>query len=114
VKYSLVYEGGGLLSTIFACHSWKIALNLGLDVPLDNMQDWKGIREKAGEVNSAKVYVANDENSYQNFNGRYTNINHSVHFSIILSTQACVFSCNKYYHSLAKNIVLELPHSIQP
>jgi hypothetical protein len=41
-------------------YSWEIALNVGLDVSFDNMQDWKGIREKAGEVNSTEVYITND------------------------------------------------------
>jgi hypothetical protein len=38
-----------------------MALNAGLDVSLNNRQGWEGIREKAGEVNSTKAYVTNDE-----------------------------------------------------
>jgi hypothetical protein len=41
-----------------------MALNVGFDVSFGNMQDWKGIREKAGEVNSAEGYIANDEASH--------------------------------------------------
>jgi hypothetical protein len=32
-------------------------LNVGLDVSFDNMQDWKVIREKVGEVNN-KVKIS--------------------------------------------------------
>jgi hypothetical protein len=32
-------------------------LNVGLDVSFDNMWDWKGIREKTGEVNGTKANV---------------------------------------------------------
>jgi hypothetical protein len=38
-----------------------MVLKVGLDVSLDNMQDWKEIREKAAEVNSTKAYIANGE-----------------------------------------------------
>jgi hypothetical protein len=51
----------GLRLTIFACHSWEMALSAGLDASFDNMQDRKGTREKAGEVNSTKAYVTDDE-----------------------------------------------------
>jgi hypothetical protein len=32
-----------VLYAICSCYPWEIALNVGLDVSLDNMQDWKGI-----------------------------------------------------------------------
>jgi hypothetical protein len=32
-----------------------MALNVGLDVSFDNMKDWKGILERAGDVNSTKT-----------------------------------------------------------
>jgi hypothetical protein len=38
-----------------------MALNVGLDVSFDKMQRLKGMREKAGEVNSTGAYVTNDE-----------------------------------------------------
>jgi hypothetical protein len=38
-----------------------MASSVGLDVSFDNLQDWKGVQEKAGEVNSKKAYVTNDE-----------------------------------------------------
>jgi hypothetical protein len=38
-----------------------MALMVCLDVSFDNTQYWKGIREKSGEVNSAKAYVTNDK-----------------------------------------------------
>jgi hypothetical protein len=40
-----------------------MALNVGLDVSFDNMKDWRGIREKAGEPNNTKPYVTNEETS---------------------------------------------------
>jgi putative salt-induced outer membrane protein YdiY len=59
VKYSVLYKGYSLQLIICACHSWHMALNAGLDVSFDNMQDWNRIREIAGEVNSKKAYIAN-------------------------------------------------------
>jgi hypothetical protein len=42
-----------------------MALNAGLDVSFDKMQDWKGIREKVGEVTkqytSLFLHITNDE-----------------------------------------------------
>jgi hypothetical protein len=32
---------------IFACNSWEMALNAGLDVSFGNVWKWKGIQEKA-------------------------------------------------------------------
>jgi hypothetical protein len=34
-----------------------MALNVGLEVPLDDIQDWKGIRDKAGKVKSTEADV---------------------------------------------------------
>jgi hypothetical protein len=42
---------------ICAYCSWEMALNVGLDVSLDNTQDWKGIRVKAGEADSTSAHV---------------------------------------------------------
>jgi hypothetical protein len=39
-------------------------LNVGLDVLFCNMQDWKGIWEKAHEVDSTKAYTTNDKTSH--------------------------------------------------
>jgi hypothetical protein len=36
-----------------------MALNISLDASFSNMRDWKGIWEKAGEVNSMKAYITN-------------------------------------------------------
>jgi hypothetical protein len=33
--------------TIYAYYSWEIVLNVILNASSDNMQDWKGILEKA-------------------------------------------------------------------
>jgi hypothetical protein len=41
----------------------EVASNFGLDISFDNMQDWKGIGEKVGEVNSTKAYVTNGRTS---------------------------------------------------
>jgi hypothetical protein len=43
--------------TISACYSWEMALNVGRDISFDNMWEWKGIRDKAGEVNSTRLPV---------------------------------------------------------
>jgi hypothetical protein len=51
---------------------WKMALNLGLEVSLDNIQVWKGIRGKAEEVNSAKAHITHDETPRRIINGCYT------------------------------------------
>jgi hypothetical protein len=40
-----------------------MALNVGLDVSFDNM-DWKGIREKAGEVNKQYGSLYEDIRNY--------------------------------------------------
>jgi L-rhamnose isomerase len=40
-----------------------MALNVSLDVPFDDMQDWKDIRKKAEELNSTKACLINDETS---------------------------------------------------
>jgi hypothetical protein len=42
--------------TINACYSWEMALNVGFE-------DWKGIREKAGEVNSTKACITDSKSS---------------------------------------------------
>jgi hypothetical protein len=47
---------------IYAYYSWEIVLNVILDALFDNMQDWKGILEKAGEVNTTK-FITNDVTS---------------------------------------------------
>jgi hypothetical protein len=39
---------------------WEVRLNTDLDAKFINIQDWKGILEKAGEVNCTKVYKTND------------------------------------------------------
>jgi hypothetical protein len=39
------------------CYSWEIALNTGLYTLFNNMQDWKGIWEKGGGVNSTKAHI---------------------------------------------------------
>jgi hypothetical protein len=41
-----------------------LALNVGLDVSIDNMKNRKGMPEKAGEVDSPKAYITNDEISH--------------------------------------------------
>jgi hypothetical protein len=55
-----MYIEDGLRLIICACYSWEMALNVGLDTSFVNTQDWKGIRKKAGEVNSTTTYVTND------------------------------------------------------
>jgi hypothetical protein len=38
-------------------------VNIGCDIPLNNMWGWEGIQEKAREVNSMKAYVKNGATS---------------------------------------------------
>jgi hypothetical protein len=40
-----------------------MALNFALDRSVSNVLDWKGMREMAGEVNTAKASVIYGENS---------------------------------------------------
>jgi hypothetical protein len=42
--------------SICVCYLCENALTFGVDAPVDNVYGWKGIREKAGEVNNAKNY----------------------------------------------------------
>jgi hypothetical protein len=38
---------------------WRMMLNVDLNISFCNMSDWKGIGEKAGEVESTKAYKQN-------------------------------------------------------
>jgi hypothetical protein len=40
-----------------------MASNVSRHLFFDSAQDWKGMREKAEEVNNTKAYVTNDETS---------------------------------------------------
>jgi hypothetical protein len=42
--YGTLYKGNGVRMTICECCSSEMALNIVLDVSVDNMQDWKGIQ----------------------------------------------------------------------
>jgi hypothetical protein len=42
-----------------------MAITVRVYTSFNDMWNWKGIREKAGKVNSAKVYITNDENSVE-------------------------------------------------
>jgi hypothetical protein len=44
-----IYEGGGLRLTIYSLYSWEMALNVSPCASFENVCDWKGIQEKAGE-----------------------------------------------------------------
>jgi hypothetical protein len=63
VRCTVLHKGDGLRLTICACYLWEMTLNLCLRVSFDNMQDWKGIREKAKKVSNTKAYITNDKNS---------------------------------------------------
>jgi hypothetical protein len=69
VKCSVLYNGDGLQLTVCGCCSWRMALNVGLDASFDSTQAWKGIREKASEDKSAKVYVTNGEIPAESWTG---------------------------------------------
>jgi hypothetical protein len=60
--------------TMCAYYSWEIALNVGLDVPFNDMEGWNGIWQKAVEVNSTKVYTTNEGAS------RVTLVSRHFHF----------------------------------
>jgi hypothetical protein len=60
---STLYKGDGLLLPVYTCYPWEMALNIGLDVSFDNISDWNGIPQKAGEVNSTKSCITNAESS---------------------------------------------------
>jgi hypothetical protein len=45
----------------WVCYLWKTALLVTLDSSPGSMYDWKGVQEKAGEVDSTNVYVTSDE-----------------------------------------------------
>jgi hypothetical protein len=62
-KRDTLYKGDGLLLNIYACYPWEMTLKAGLDVSFDNMQNWKEIRGKVGEVNSTKAYVTGVQTS---------------------------------------------------
>jgi hypothetical protein len=40
-----------------------MALNDGLDVSFENMQDWEGTQKRPWEVNLTKVYITNNDTS---------------------------------------------------
>jgi hypothetical protein len=40
-----------------------MGLNVCLEASFDNVQDWKGVLEKTGEINSTIAYITNDETS---------------------------------------------------
>jgi hypothetical protein len=46
---------------ICAYYSWKLALNVGLDVSIENLKKRKGIPEIGREADSKKAYTTNDE-----------------------------------------------------
>jgi hypothetical protein len=65
VKRSTLYKWDGLqLATTFAYYSWEMRLNSGFEVSFDSKQDYKGLWKIAGEVNSMKAYIMNDETSH--------------------------------------------------
>jgi hypothetical protein len=55
VKCSILYKGDGLVLTVYACYLWEVALNGNLITAFNNVQDWKGIWEKAGKVIERKL-----------------------------------------------------------
>jgi hypothetical protein len=50
-------KGGALRLNICACNSCRIALHVGFDASIDNMQDWKRIRENTCEVDLRKCWL---------------------------------------------------------
>jgi hypothetical protein len=60
VKRDVRHKGDGSRFIIFACYSWGMTLDVGLDVSFDNVQGYTGIRVE-GKVDSPRVHVASDE-----------------------------------------------------
>jgi hypothetical protein len=60
MKCSIPLRKIGLDLTICADYSCEMALNVDLDVSLDSVYVWKGMREKR-DVNSTKAYIIKDE-----------------------------------------------------
>jgi hypothetical protein len=71
VECNILYKEDGLILIICACCLWEMVLNVGLEVSFGNMQESKGIREKAREVNIMKAYITNSETYRWNINGCY-------------------------------------------
>jgi hypothetical protein len=61
---------------MYNCHifSWRYVNCAGYDSSPASMYDWKGVREKAGEVDSTNVYVRSDEISRWFLNGCHTGV----------------------------------------
>jgi hypothetical protein len=55
VKCVILYTGKGIQLTVCDCYSWEMELNFGLDISLDNKENWKRIRDIAREVHSTSV-----------------------------------------------------------
>jgi hypothetical protein len=57
-KFSIprVYKGGGTRLTDYLCHSWEKTLKVRLGASFYNMEDWKGIKEKSGEISITKAH----------------------------------------------------------
>jgi hypothetical protein len=41
----------------------EVALNVGLDISFDKMEEWKAEQDNAGEAVSTKIYIINDQDS---------------------------------------------------
>jgi hypothetical protein len=51
-KYSISNNGDGLRLIICGCYSLEMAIKVSFGVSFYNMQNWKGIREKAGNFHN--------------------------------------------------------------
>jgi hypothetical protein len=51
-----------------------MAVNVGIESSVDNTQNWNGIWEKTGEVNSTEAYIKNDRTFRWTLNGCYTSL----------------------------------------
>jgi hypothetical protein len=65
-------------------------------------QEWKGIQEKAGEVNSTKAYITNDEATQLILNGYYT----SLHITLnTANTKVCHWTLRDHISKPYKELV---------
>jgi hypothetical protein len=56
VKCDVLYKIDCVWLIIHACHLWEMPINIGLNIPLNNMEEWKGMWDEPKEVNSTEYY----------------------------------------------------------
>jgi hypothetical protein len=90
MKRSILYEGDWLRLNTYACYSWEMTLNVGVD----NGYSRKWTRGKAGDVNSTNRWWV----SHWILNGYCSNLNTWIHtymyeYNIWYSHVGCYKNC---------------------